>query len=62
MKFIRNATYMSFPLVGNLSSEGFWTSQNDRKKTSKSLFTYELFSKSLNPSNPWPLEPYSINL
>jgi len=20
---------MSFPLVGNLSSEGFWTSQND---------------------------------
>ncbi len=30
--FINKATYMSFPLVGNLSiKEGFWTSQNDRK-------------------------------
>jgi len=23
------AKFLSFPLVGNLSSEGFWTSQND---------------------------------
>ena len=35
-KFISKATCMSFPLVGNLSEkEGFWTSQNDRDKTSE---------------------------
>jgi hypothetical protein len=45
-KFISDATCMSFPLVGNLSDkEGFWTSQNDRKRTSGCLFTDELLSK-----------------
>ena len=35
-KFISKAPCMSFPLVGNLSDkEGFWTSQNDRDKTSE---------------------------
>jgi hypothetical protein len=37
---------MSFPLVGNLSDkEGFWTSQNDRKRTSECFFADGLLIK-----------------
>ena len=36
-KTISKATCMSFPLVGNLSSEGFWTGQNDRIDISKDV-------------------------
>jgi hypothetical protein len=57
-KFMNKSTCMSFPLVGNLSSEGFWTSQNDRKNTSECIFTYELLSKSKD-IHPHPNPPPS---
>jgi len=51
-KFISKAPCMSFPLVGNLSDkEGFWTSQNDRKRTSGCLFTDEFLSKKTRGRN-----------
>jgi len=31
---------LSFPLVGNLSSEGFWTSQNDILRTNTKHIPY----------------------